>query len=311
MTEDFKKNIAEISRDQWIFAGILVLLAFIAWFTFYLIVYQATSGVGIWAASALAFLTLAVAVALSFFLLTPRFLATATYLATALPAFLFFGWRGIEVIAVLVFFLTVFFGYTWVQREQKNLIPFWYSRLIRKGMPIFFTGLAFTLALFYNTSPVGRISDVPQIPSSVIDAVLIPVEYSLRTSIPDFRRDMKISEVEELGVRELPRAINVSPQLTNRVVKDYFSKLPAPEREKTITEFLTTFVNAQLQATILPYKQFLPVIYLFGLFLVFRALATPFMWIAIGLGWVIMKMLLRVNWLTLRKVEVEKEELVL
>ena len=311
MIEDLKKDIAEISREQWLFAGIIAVLAFIAWFTFYLLVYQVASGVGIWIASAFAFLVFAISVALSFFLLKPKILAIATYFAIALLAFLFFGWRGIEVFAVIVFFATVSFGYTRVKREQKNLIPFWYSRLIRKGMPIFFTGLAFALALFYNASPAGRISEVPQIPNSVIRAVLIPVEYSLRASIPDFKRDMKMSEVEELGVRELPRVINAPPQLTSRLVKDYFSKLPAPEREKSITEFLTTLINAQLQAAILPYKQLLPVIYLFGLFLVFRALATPFMWAAIGLGWVVMKILLRFNRITLRKVGVEKEELVL
>jgi len=311
MTGDFKKIIAEISRDQWIFSGILVLLSFLAWFSFYLIVYQVMSGVGIWTASALLFLAFAVSVGLSFFLLKPRILAIGTYLAVALLAFVFFGWRGIEVFAVIVFFLTILFGYTRVRREQKNLIPFWYSRLIRKGMPIFFTGVAFTLALFYNTSPTGRISEVPQIPNNIINAALIPIEYGLRASIPDFKRDMKISEVEELGARELPRVINAPPQLTSRLVKDYFDKLPAPEREKTVTEFLTMFINAQLQATILPYKQLLPFIYLFGLFLVFRALATPFMWIAIGLGWGVMKILLRLNKLTLRKVQVEREELVL
>lgn len=311
MKEDFKKRIAAISRDQWIFAGIIMALAFIAWPTFYLIVYQVSSGVGIWAVSALAFLFFAVSVGLSFFLLKPKVLAIATYLAIALLAFLFFGWRGIEVFAIAVFFITTSFGYIWVQREQAQLIPFWYLRFIRKGMPIFFTGLAFALALFYNTSPAGRISDVPQIPSSIIHVILIPVEYGLRASVPDFRLDMKISEVEALGARELPSVINASPQLTGQVVKDYFNKLPATEREKTLTEFLTAFINTQLQTTILPYKQLLPVVYLFGLFLVFRALGTPLMWIAIGLGWVVMKILLRFNKLRLRKVGVDKEELVL
>ncbi|MCH7677423.1 hypothetical protein IH879_21085, partial [candidate division KSB1 bacterium] len=180
-----------------------------------------------------------------------------------------------------------------------------------KGMPIFFTGLAFTLALFYNTSPAGRISDVPQIPSSIVQAMLIPAEYALRTAIPDFRQDMKISEVEELSVRELPRIINAPQQLTSRMIKDSFDKLPVGEQEKTVAQFLTTFINEQLAATILPYKQLLPLIYLFGLFLVFRALAMPFMWIAIGLGWVIVKILLRLNKLKLRNVSVEKEELIL
>jgi len=311
MIEDFKRDIAEIKRDQWIFAGVLVLFAFIAWFTFYLLVYQVAGGAGIWLTSIFAFLAFAIAGGLSFFLLTPKTFAFLTYSAVAVPPFIFFGWRGIEVIAVLLFFVSTIFGYIWVKREQERLIPFWYARLIQKGMPIFFMGLAFALALFYNASPAGNISEVPQIPRNIIHVMLAPVEYSLRASVPDFRQDMKISEVEALGVRELPRVIDAPPQLTNQFVKDFFNRLPPEEKEKTITDFMTTFINTQLATTILPYKQFLPIIYLFGLFLVFRALAMPFMWIAMGLGWVIVKILLRFNKLKLRNVSVEKEELVL
>lgn len=290
------KSVGEISRDQLIFAGIIVALAFLAWFAFYLIVYQVASGVGIWALSALLFLAFAISVGLSFFLLKPRLLAIATYVTISILAFVFFGWRGIEISAVLAFFTAMILGYKWVRLEQERLIPFWYTRLIHKGMPIFFTGLAFALALFYSASPAGRVSAAPQIPQAIVSAMLIPAEYALRAYMPDFRKDMKVSEIEGLG---------------EGAVKNYFAQLPREDSGKTVAEFVADLINAQLEASILSYNQFLPIIYLFGLFLIFKAISAPFMWIAIGVGWIVMKTLLRLKLLKLHKVGVEKEELTL
>jgi len=290
------KSVGEISRDQLIFAGIIVALAFLAWFAFYLIVYQVASGFGIWALSALLFLAFAISVGLSFFLLKPRLLAIATYVTISILAFVFFGWRGIEISAVLAFFTAMILGYKWVRLEQERLIPFWYTRLIHKGMPIFFTGLAFALALFYSASPAGRVSAAPQIPQAIVSAMLIPAEYALRAYMPDFRKDMKVSEIEGLG---------------EGAVKNYFAQLPREDSGKTVAEFVADLINAQLEASILSYNQFLPIIYLFGLFLIFKAISAPFMWIAIGVGWIVMKTLLRLKLLKLHKVGVEKEELTL
>ncbi len=290
------KSVGEISRDQLIFAGIIVALAFLAWFAFYLIVYQVASGVGIWTLSALLFLAFAISVGLSFFLLKPRLLAIATYVTISILAFVFFGWRGIEISAVLAFFTAMILGYKWVRLEQERLIPFWYTRLIHKGMPIFFTGLAFALALFYSASPAGRVSAAPQIPQAIVSAMLIPAEYALRAYMPDFRKDMKVSEIEGLG---------------EGAVKNYFAQLPREDSGKTVAEFVADLINTQLEASILSYNQFLPIIYLFGLFLIFKAISAPFMWIAIGVGWIVMKTLLRLKLLKLHKVGVEKEELTL
>jgi len=290
------RSIKEIPRDQLFFAGIIVVLAFFAWFAFYLIVYQVVSGVGIWAISTLMFLAFAISVGLSFFLLKPRLLAIATYLTISILGFIFFGWRGIEISAVLAFFTAMILGYKWVRLEQERLIPFWYTRLIRKGMPIFFTGLAFAIALFYSTSPVGRVSAAPQIPRAIVSVMLIPAEYALRAYMPDFRKDMKVSEIEGLDVGAF---------------KSYFAQLPQDVRGKTVAEFSADLINTQLEASVLTYKQFLPVIYLFGLFIVFKAISTPFMWIAIGIGWIVMKILLYLKLLKLHKVGVEKEELTL
>lgn len=293
--------ISQIKRDQLIFAGVIALLAFVAWFSFYLIVYQVAGGAGIWIFSSLAFLAFAISVGLSFFLLASRRLAIATYAIDALIAFPLFGWRGIEIFAILAFFTATFFAYRSVRRELENSISFRCSRLLRAGLPIFFTGLAFTLALFYNTSPAGRISEVPQLSRGFVSIVLIPAEYSIKTFVPEFRRDMKISEVITLNVRGL----------AGSEVRSYFAGLPEQVQTKTATEFFQTLINDQLRATVITHRQFLPFIYLISLFFVFRAFAMPIMWLAIVTGWITIKIMLALGILELRKVATEKEELVL
>lgn len=290
-------SIDEIGKGQWIFVGVLIALAFLAWFSFYLIIYQVFSGWGAWIFSAFSLLALAVSVGLSFFLLEPKRIALASYASVSLIAFLFFGWRGIEIFAVLVFFIATFLGYKWVNWERARLIPFLYSRLIRRGMPIFFTGLAFALALFYNTSPAGRVAEVPEIPEGAISALLVPAEYGVRTYIPQFRRNLKIVEIMNLE--------------TAAPIRNYFSRISPEDRGKTVSEFFADLINSQFRATILPYKQFLPFVYLFGLFLVFRAIAMPIMWLSIGVGWLVIKIMLARRVLKLRKVSVAREELIL
>jgi len=301
------KSGSNISRGQWIFAGILVLIAATTWFLVFAGFHQLYTDFQIWIAAFILIFTLSISVGLSYFLLHPVGLAAFAYLAISLVSFLFFQ----EILASAIFFLTTLFGYIWVRREQKLIISFLYSRLLRKGLPIFFTGLAFTLAVFYNTSPIGQISKVPQFSENLIGAALIPVEYAIRPSVPEFSRDMKISDVGKVSARELPKFIDLPPSIIASTVTEFFAKFPAEVSDKTITQFLHGMVNSQIRAILLPYRELLPFIYLFGLFLVFKAIGMPLMWLSIGTGWIITRILLKFKILKLKKIDVKKEELAL
>jgi hypothetical protein len=168
-----------------------------------------------------------------------------------------------------------------------------------------------TMAIFYNSAPVGQISEVPQFSKELISIILVPVEYALKPSVPEFSRDIKIKDVANISARELPRFIDLPPAVIAGIVKDFFARLPKDLSNKTVTEFLHETINAQLRAVLLPYKQFLPFIYLFGLFFVFKGMGMPLMWLSLGVAWIVIKILLKFNVLKIRKINVEKEELVL
>lgn len=306
-----KIDFSDIERKQWIFAGVLVGLAFVSWFFVYLAFYQVYAGFQVWGFAAFFIFLLATGVGLSFFLFHPCRLAISTYIAIGLISFLFFGWRGYDIIGVGAFLATIIFGYLWMKREEQLLIKFLYTRLIRRGMPIFFTGLAIALAVFYNASPMGKVLERPQLPEAFFSAILVPVEYISKQAFPGFDRNMKLGDIEELSIREVPKLIDAPPVLIETFVRNTFSEIPKKEQDKTLVEFLHETVNNQLDAILLPYRQFLPIVFLFGLFLVFKAIGIPLMWLSIGMGWLIVKILVQLKLLQIRKVEVEKEELVM
>jgi len=312
-----KEAISRIPQGQWVFAGIIVCIAYAAWFAFYAGTYEIYTGLAIWGIIPLAFFLLAVAVGLSFFLLRPAQLFIGTYAAVSILPFVLFGSRGAEALAVCIFFFTTYFGYLLVKREQKLLLPFLYSRILRQGMPIFFSGLAFALAFFYHSSPAGQISQIPQIPKRVIDIILIPAEYALKPVFGDFQRDMKLKDVVDVSALRLPNLLplpqsaNVPPELFAKSLQEQFVRFPEKYEDKTVAEFLFEFVNTQLNAILLPYQNFIPFLYLFSVFMVFKAIGIPLMWLSIGAGWVVSKMLRGAGIIRISKSTVEKEELIL
>ncbi len=299
----------KIARGQWFFAGVLILIGFVSWFLIYLGLYRLYTDftVQIWIASFISIFILSVTVTLSYFLLYPFRVAVISYLGLSALSFLFFQ----NIFAVGILFLTTLFGYISVKKEQKLIVNFLYSRLIRRGLPIFFTGLALNVAIFYNISPIGEINEVPQFPEEFIGVILVPIEYALKPSVPDFSKDMKIKDVGDISARELPKVIDLPPAVIAGIVKDFFARFPKEVRDKTITEFLHDMINAQLEAILLPYKEFLPFIYLFGLFFVFKGIGMPLMWLTIFMGWIAIKILLKFRVLKVKKIIIEKEELVL
>jgi hypothetical protein len=299
----------KIARGQWVFSGILISLGFVSWLLIYLGFYRVYTDfqIQIWIAAFVSIFIFSIGITLSYFLLHPFKVAAISYLLLSALSFLFFQ----SISAVGIFFFTTLLGYISVKKEQKLIVNFLYSRIIRRGLPIFFTGLALCVAIFYNTSPIGQINEIPQFSEEFVGVILVPIEYALKPSIPDFRKDMLIKDIGDISARELPRFIDLPPAVITGIVKDFFAQFPKDVRNKTIVEFLHDIVNTQLRTILLPYKQFLPFIYLFGLFFVFKGIGMPLMWLSIGVGWLLTKILLKFNVLKLKKISIEKEELVL
>lgn len=263
-----KDIVSDLTRDQLIFAGLLCAAAYIVWFLIFVLFNQTAGGLLVLSLAIISLLIFSTGIALSFFLLKPARLAFGVYIVVALMPVAFFGGSGLKLSAAGFLGSSLIFGFLWIQREQKLLLPFLYSRLLHRGMPIFFTGFALALALLYSTSPIGRDIAVPQFPTGFFDF---------------------ISGI--LGYVEVP----------------FFENIPA----ESLPTFLNEMINSRIRAIIMPYEQYLSFIYFFGLFLVIRALGMPLMWLAIGLGWLIVKIMLHLDIIKIHRVAVQKEELVL
>jgi len=167
------------------------------------------------------------------------------------------------------------------------------------------------LAIIYSASPLGKVLDHPQVPRVFFDVILVPTEYLVKQALPEFHRDIKLAEVEELATREAPKFLKMPPEVAGSAIREIFSNIPAENQDKKLADFLHEAINRQLDAILVPYKNFLPIAFLFGLFLVFRAISIPIMWLSFGAGWIVVRMLLAFGILKLKKVETDKEVLVL
>lgn len=300
-----------IKDRQLIFTAAAVILSLFTWFSLYLAFYQIYSGFSIWIISLALIFLMSVIISIGFFIIESKKLAVISYAFVSLPTFLFFGWRGYELVGIFVFFLTMVAGYIFVKREEGWLIKFMYIRLVRRGLPIFFTGFALALAIFYNASPLGGVFERPQIPKTIFEIALTPIEYMARAGLPGFDKNMNVGDIEKLTSRELPGLFNIPPAVLSGFTRDFFAGVSEEVKSKNLAQFLTETTNSQLDSMLQPYKQFLPIVFLFGLFLVFKAISVPLMWLSILISWILIKALLRFKVLHIIKVDAKKEELAL
>src|SRR3989344_1802707 len=298
-----------VKKSQWIFSGALILSAVAAWVLLYFGLYSNLGGVHIWSYIILSLLLLSTGIGLSYYLLYPRRIAILTYFIISAVALGFFGWRGWEVYGVIAFFVATLRGYQVVQYELKIIIPFLYARLLARGLPIFFTGLAFTFAVFFNESPVGQSAGRPQIPKDVMNVAMIPAEYAIKSFEPGFSRNMTMNDAGELFIGRPPSFFKVPPESVRVFLENFFAGVPPESQNTTVSEFLRGGINAQIAAIIRPYEEYLSFVFLLGLFFVFRAISIPMMWLSIGTGWIISNFLKKLGAIHMRKVTVEKEEL--
>lgn len=167
------------------------------------------------------------------------------------------------------------------------------------------------LAVIYSASPLGKIFDHPQIPRAFFDVLLLPAEYLVKQALPEFHRDIRLGEVEELAIRESPKFLDAPPEIIGSVIQKMFSNISTENQDKALSDFLHETINKRIDIMLASYRSFLPLAFLFGLFLLFRAISIPLMWLSFGAGWLIIRILLAFSILRLKKVETDKEVLIL
>lgn len=211
---------------------------------------------------------------------------------------LLFGMHGWVLLGVAGLGLTMFWAQQKAQNEKSLLIEFKAFRISRRALPIFFTGLALFLAFSYqglilDDTLKGDLSISP----AVYDSIFEPTERILDIMFSGYERGMSVGDFQQLVLRTftfLPPSF-VGDEIASQSLRDFSFDL----------------INANISSILEPYRGLLPFLFIIGLFFVFKTFSLPFLWFTLALSWVVIKILLLYNIVTVKETSVTKTETVL
>lgn len=220
----------------------------------------------------------ALSLALGYFFIPYSFGVLAMAAASALAA-----WYGCEAIA----------------NEYKLSHSFGVRKVLRPGLPIFFTAVALLLSVFYFYSAAGQNTGAI-LPRAIFNAAIPFLEEPLQGIVPGFRAGASVDDLiiafalkqseGDIDVSALPKARRDEFISEGRKALAGQLGITLTGREKSV-DVLYQAANAQAEKLAGPYRQYLPLIGAVGFFLAAKTLTLPIYWITLLLVFFVVKLL--------------------
>lgn len=207
-----------------------------------------------------------------------------------------------------------------IANEAEASNYFSVRKILRGGLPVFFTAVALAFAVFYF-SLIGGQSDQSLLPKGLFDAVVPLLERPLQKILPGFRSDASVDQLI-LAVAAQQMGGGIDP-----------SRLPPAERQQLLNEgrkalsvelgiltltggekgidVLYQAANAQIAKFIGPYRDYLPFIAAFGFFIAVKAFTLPVYWLTLILTAGAVKLLLLIGFLNQKTETIQVTKLTL
>lgn len=210
-------------------------------------------------------------------------------------------------------------AYHGIRKETQLSVFFSLSKTLRHGLPIFFTALALLFSTYYFSS-VNRNGDQVILPRAVFEFSLPLLQNSLEKFMPEFRSDITVDQLligtlrTELGAEvdisklpslELEKLLSAERQALGKGLGVEISG-----QEKTL-DLLYNLANKKIEEFAGPYKNYLPYISAFGFFLAIKVLTFPMYLVALGIIFVVVKLLLMSGVLKKEVVTIQVEKITL
>lgn len=183
------------------------------------------------------------------------------------------------------------------EKQASNF--FSVSKILRRGLPVFFTGLAIMLAVFYFAS-IGRGSNAPFIPRAVFDAAMPILREPLQNILPGFRADASVDQLlltfvasqagKEVDIRQLQPAQKQELLRQGRKTLTQQFGINLTGREKA-ADVLYELANAQAAKLLGPFQKYIPIIAAVGFFLAIKTLTLPIYWLTLILVFLVVKLM--------------------
>jgi len=179
-------------------------------------------------------------------------------------------------------------------------------KILRGGLPVFFTAVALMLAVFYFTAVSGENSSL-FFPKTLFDTAVKLFQEPLQGILPGFRSDASVDQLllafaaqqagADIDVSSLPPAERERLMAEGRTALAEQFGIALTGREKA-GDVLYRLTNAQIEKFVGPYRAYLPFLAAFGFFVAVKAFTLPVYWTSLILVWAVVRLLVMLTVLT-------------
>lgn len=257
----------------------------------------------------------AVLFALSASLIQSRWLRTATAVLALASGYLVIPYTELALAATIASGIGGWLAAGAIAGEIASSRSFNVRKILKGGMPVFFTVVSLALAVFYFSAAGGTTSEA-LLPRALFDAAIPFLEQPLRGVLPGFRASATADEIllavaeEQLGGKvgllELPKAQRdeLLRQGREALSRQFGITITGNERGGDI---LYRVASAQLARLTGPYERYLPVVAAVAFFIAIKTLTLPMYWITLSLVFLVVELLIAIGVLQRERVMVEGE----
>lgn len=239
--------------------------------------------------------------------------------AAFIGSFLFIPAGSTAFAGIALALAGAFLAYRRIRSEARLAVSFSLTKILRQGLPLFFTTLAFVVSVFYF-SFIAQQKEGVILPRAVFEFSLPFLQNTLQGIIPGFRAEATLDELLLEGAKtQLGAKVDIA-----KVPKSELEKLLAEERrsfsqglgikitgKEKAADLLYELANQKIEDFAGPYKQYLPYLTAFGFFLAVKVLTLPIYFITLGLLWLAVQLLLFLKILKKETVTIQVEKIAL
>lgn len=279
-----------------ILAITVVLLGFFSWYFLQCIFYVGNLTVGYWIWGIVLFTLLGVALCLAMLLIDNKKILFGSFTLTAASFFVFFNNELFYYfVAILILILMFIVANKKIRKEEKVQVSLDFWRIWKRGLPCLITILCLIIALVYYFSPEPEKFQQKeiQISRNNFNFILKPLEGLILEKLPKEIGDLNAEAIKLLDEEEI-----------NDLKNKYNIEV---RKDDTIKDVLYKLVNFQFSSGSSPYKKFIPFGLAIGLFFSLKLISLIVVPIIIGLSWLILKLLIVLNFVKIEKETKEVE----
>ncbi|MBU6414813.1 hypothetical protein KGQ34_01025 [Patescibacteria group bacterium] len=241
-------------------------------------------------------------------------------LITVIAQYFFIKSTGVALGGLGVTLLLYWFAILQIKNEVAVSLSFSLRKYLRSGLPIFFTASALMFSVFYFTLSLHSANDYISslVPKGLFAASLSILQNPIQGLIPGFNPNLTIDEILMSAVQsQAGGKINVTalpPQEKKAILRQGYDQIEkqfgirVSGKEKGI-DVLYRLANQKIGEFAGPYKQYIPFVAAFGVFLTVKILAWPLYWTTILLSFILVKALVAARFFKREKTQIEVERL--